>query len=40
MLPDKPAFCCPACGSAMKFLHALRPRARPPPGVPSFACLT
>ena len=40
MLPDKPAVCCPACGCAMKFLHALRPRARPPPGIPSFACPT
>ena len=40
MLPDKPAICCPACGCAMKFLHALRPRARPPPGIPSFACPT
>ena len=40
MLPDKPSICCPACGSAMKFLHALRPRARPPPGVPSLASLT
>ncbi len=27
--PDKPGICCPACGCAMKFLHALRPRARP-----------
>lgn len=39
-LPDKPEICCPACGSAMKFLHALRPRARPPPGIASLACLT
>ena len=40
MIPDKPVICCPACGCARKFLHALRPRARPPPGVPSFASLT
>ena len=38
--PDKSAIGCPACGCAMKFLHAPRPRARPPPAVPSFACLT
>ena len=39
-LPDKPEICCPAGGSAMKFLHALRPRARPQPGIASQACLT
>jgi hypothetical protein len=34
-LPEKPAVCCPACGQAMTFLHALRHRhaARPPPGA-------
>ena len=38
-LPAKQAICCPACGCAMKFLHALRPRARPPPGIASLAGL-
>ena len=37
--PDKVEICCPGCGCAMKFLHALRPRARPPPPASSFACL-
>ena len=37
--PDKVEICCPGCGCAMKFLHALRPRARPPPQASSFACL-
>ena len=37
--PDKVGICCPGCGCAMKFLHALRPRARPPPQATSFACL-
>ena len=40
--PDKVEICCPGCGCAMKFLHALhalRPRARPPPQATSFACL-
>ena len=35
--PEKVEVCCPDCGHAMKFLHALRPRARPPPPTPSFA---
>ena len=39
MRPDKPEICCPGCGCAMKFLHALRPRAPPPPQASSFACL-
>ena len=34
-LPDKVAVCCPACGSAMKFMLSLRPRARPPPAPPT-----
>ena len=37
--PDKVEICCPGCGGLMKFLHALRPRARPPPQATSFACL-
>ena len=37
--PDKVEICCPGCGGLMKFLHALRPRARPPPQASSFACL-
>jgi len=35
LLPDKAEITCPCCGHAMKFLHALRPRARPPPGASS-----
>jgi hypothetical protein len=34
-LPDKEPVCCPGCGGVMKFLLALRPRARPPPESPS-----
>ena len=37
--PDKVEIGCPGCGGLMKFLHALRPRARPPPQASSFACL-
>ena len=36
-LPDKQAVCCPGCGSGMKFMMALRTRARPPPETSSFA---
>ena len=36
-LPDKQAVCCPGCGSGMKFMLALRTRARPPPAVTPFA---
>ena len=36
-LPDKQAVCCPGCGSGMKFMLALRTRARPPPEKTSFA---
>jgi hypothetical protein len=34
---DKPAVCCPGCGQAMTFLHAIRHQqhARPPPGAAS-----
>ena len=39
MQPDKPEIRCPGCGGLMEFLHALRPRARPPPQASSFACL-
>ena len=36
-LPDKATVVCPCCGQAMKFLHALRTRARPPPAA-AFPC--
>ena len=36
-LPDKQVVCCPGCGGGMKFMTALRTRARPPPEPTSFA---
>jgi hypothetical protein len=36
-VPDKADVLCPCCGHAMTFFHALRTRARPPPGAPTYA---